>query len=278
MLARTVGRSSVTMVRPLLGAASVRCKTGLAHQGRKLEYVKYLKAACNDPDSAERIQLDQFLTRCFLDADTDFDGKVRWPTFNFLIDTAVSNPRHFGLIASRAERYASVEEMDANRKEMFKDIDHNKHGFIRLHDWLEFYHSYFGTKLAGIDTEKMGSTIGSEKHNAFLIAACTARTNPEYKEFFRFCFACFQQGDPQGEGLVTMDGFDKMIELSKPVLGDVGSGKALFDKINTDHAGGVSFDQWLDYSYQTICEKAQKLDSSLSGKPPATVREGVILE
>jgi hypothetical protein len=310
MLARTVGRSSVSMVKPLLGAStSVRCfaeqskKAGFAnqqnlqHRGRKHEYISYLKTACANPESTERKQLDQFLTRCFLDADTDFDGKVRWPTFNFLIDTAVANPRHFGLLASRAERYASVEEMEENRKKMFKDIDHNKHGFIRLHDWLSFYHSYFGVKLANVDAEKVQSKINvsKEKYMEFLIGACSDRRNPEYKELYRFLLYCFQEGDTENMVTVTGHGFDIMVELaagpprkfgfapqtSEAFKNDaerIASRKALFDTINTTKSGRISFDQWLDYSYVHICEKAALIDKSLSGKPPPTVREGVILE
>jgi Ca2+-binding EF-hand superfamily protein len=256
-----------------------------------------LKTACSDPKSAERVELNQFLTRCFLDADTDFDGKVRWPTFNFLIDTAMANPRHFGLIASRAERYSSVEEMDESRKKMFKEIDHQKHGFIRLHDWLEFFHSYFGTKLANIDPETTKSKINvsKEKYMEFMVAACTDRRTPEYKEMYRFLLYCFQEGAVDKRALVCADGFDIMVELAAtpprqfgfaPKTAEafandaerIASRNALFKTINTTNSGRISFDQWLDYSYKHICEKAALIEPSLSGKPPATVREGVVLE
>jgi hypothetical protein len=266
----------------------------LQARGRKSEYIAFIKKATQEAKSEERLQLNRFLTECFMHADTDFDGKVHLPTFNFLIDSAVVKPRHFGLIPSRAERYKSVEEMDQSRQQMFKEIDQKNHGYIRLHDWIEFFHRYFGSKFADLDPSTMKSRMTSSKEGfqAFLIAACSDRKSQEYKELYRFLMYVFQEGCPDAEGRVTAEHFDHMIELAAvpprkfgyaPAAADmfktdadrIASRKELFKTINTTGHGRISFDQWLDYSYAHICQKAKMLDPSLSGVPPPTVREAV---
>merc|ERR1712137_1437603 len=121
-MAGGLGRSNVVRPSCARGLATGQ-DMDLSGRGRKTDYIKFMKAATTIPNSPEQKALNHFLVRCFIDVDTDFDGKVRWPTFNFLMDSSVVTPRFFGIIESRAEVYKSVEEMNEARRDMFKQID-----------------------------------------------------------------------------------------------------------------------------------------------------------
>ena len=43
---------------------------------------------------------------------------------------------------------------------------------------------------------------------------------------------------------------------------------AMFEKMDADGLGFISFEEFLTYFYKHICEKAKTLDVSLSGSPP----------
>lgn len=267
----------------------------LTSRGRKSEYIAYLKAAATDKTSLEHTHLNHFLVRCFMDADSDFDGKVCWPTFNFLIDTATATPRHYGILVSRAEKYETRADLDMSRREIFDRIDSRKVGFIRLQDWLEFYHAYFLVRFAAFDTTATRSKMHESKEDfsKFIVAACKTRTSFEYKELYRFLTYCFLAADPDQTGTVKGDGFEVMIEMaaatprkfgfeSQPVFNtDDAKKAALADafravkaKSKNPNEDFISFDEWIEYSYERLCIMARDLDSSLTGAIPRPVGAG----
>lgn len=271
----------------------------LTSRGRKSEYIAYLKSAATDKDSLERTHLNHFLVRCFMDADSDFDGKVCWPTFNFLIDTATATPRHYGILVSRAEKYATRAALEKSRREMFDRIDDRKVGFIRLQDWLEFYHEFFLARFAAVDTTFSRSKMHSSKEDfaKFIVAACKTRTSFEYKELYRFLTYCFLAADPDQTGTVSGEDFEVMIEMaaatprkfgfeSEQVFENeeerstyfTGLFKAIKAKSKVPNEDFISFDEWIEYSYERLCIMAKDLDPTLTGAIPRPVGELVAAE
>lgn len=267
----------------------------LQKRGRKTEYIKFMKAATGDRNSKEHKQMNQFLVRCFMDADTDFDGKVSWSEFNFLVDQAIATPRYFGIIESSAEKYATMGDMEVHRREMFRQIDQDSHGFIRLHEWLHWYFKYFGAELQSFAESVARSKMHASRKDFahFMIAAAKSRSSFEYKELYRFLTYCFLAADTDQSGCITGDEFDVMIDLATAAPRKFGFApptsifkdekqrlKSRNDLMQTIIDGTcredrVSFDRWIDYTYRHICQKARMLDRRLTGIAPPPVREGV---
>lgn len=265
----------------------------LQKRGRKTEYIKFMKAATGNQNSKEHKQMNQFLVRCFMDADSDFDGKVSWHEFNFLVDRAIATPRYFGIIASSAEKYATVEDMESQRRDMFSQIDKDNHGFIRLHDWLHFYFRYFGAELQNFEESVARSKMHASRKDfaIFMIAAAKSRSSFEYKELYRFLTYCFLAADADQSGCVSGSEFDVMIDLATAAPRRFGFApptsifkseeqrlesrrdllKTIIDGTSTEDR--VSFDRWIDYCYRHICQKARMLDRRLTGVAPPPVQE-----
>jgi len=232
-----------------------------------------------------------------MDADSDFDGKVCWPTFNFLIDTATATPRHYGILVSRVEKYSTKAELEKSRREMFDSIDRRKAGFIRLQDWLEFYHAHFLSRFAAFDTTVPRSKMHASKHDfaKFIVAACKTRSSFEYKELYRFLTYCFLAADPDQTGTVKGDGFEVMIEMASATPRKFGFERA-FDsedekrdalagifraikaKSKVPDEDFISFEEWIEYSYERLCIMARDLDPSLTGAIPRPLSESSTAE
>lgn len=267
----------------------------LQKRGRKTEYIHFMKAATGDKSSKEHKQMNQFLVRCFMDADVDFDGKVSWHEFNFMVDRAISTPRYFGIIESSAEKYSSEENMEVCRRDMFAQIDKDNHGFIRLHDWLHFYFEYFGTMLQNFEESVARSKMHASRKDfaMFICKAARSRSSFEYKELYRFLTYCFLAADEDQSGCVSGEEFDVMIDLATKAPRKFGfapptsvfkdeeqrlkSRNHLLQTVidGTSEEDRVSLDQWIDYCYRHICQKARMLDRRLTGVAPPPVREQV---
>jgi len=111
----------------------------------------------------------------------------------------------------------------------------------------------------------------------FLKMACANRQTPEFNELYRFLLSVFQRCDRDFDGLVRAEDFDIMVEMAGAIprkfafapssLESFASDdermryrKNAFAKINASGTGAISFDEWLNYSYQHICEMTATLD------------------
>lgn len=258
-------------------------------------FVTFIKRATSDRASHEYTELYHFLLKCFNVADKDFDGRVRRGEFDAMVELAANLPRRFGFAPTVAEMYSSTEERIKARGELFDTIDAKcqKNGFISFDEWMSYIYPHICEKAATLDEQDAVSKMERSKEDFknFIIEACRSRTSKEYKELYSFLLQCFTTADTDGTGKIGPDKFDTLIDVAadaprrfgfappaaetfKTTAEKFAARKTMFEIMDTDHHGFISFEEWLTFSYRHICEKAKTLDSSLSGEMPPVPQGG----
>jgi Ca2+-binding EF-hand superfamily protein len=128
-----------------------------------------------------------------------------------------------------------------------------------------------------------------EEITRFLKKACANKKTAEYKELYRFLLGIFKKCDRDYDGLVGPEDFDVMVEMAGSIprmfsfapssaegfakdADRMDFRKNLFKKIDSDGSGKISFDEWLGYCYDHICEKTKSLDIR-TVDPPINTKE-----
>merc|ERR1719336_820328 len=255
-------------------------------------FVRFIKNASADEQSPEFRELRQFLTQCFVDCDTDFDGLIGSQDFDKLVERAGAMPRKWGFAPTTAEMFANEASKIAFRAKTFKEIDTSGVGTFALDEWVTWCLTHISLKSQYINYStaetKMNTNKGEFKD--FIVAAAKSRHCPEYKELYHFLQDCFMKADQDTTGFIDAAKFDKMIEMaadaprkfgfapptSETYANDdarIAARTKMFKDIAAKNKRGytdkISFNAWLDWAYTHICEKAKDLDSSLTGEPPA---------
>jgi len=250
-------------------------------------FAPWVRAAVEKPRSQERRELYTFLTDCFMDADADRDGFVNGEEFDFLCEKAAALPRRFGLAPSWRDQYGTVEARQVGRQELFKKIDSSHRGTIGMDDWIQYAFQHVAEKVKGMDQGTMDFAdlpkAGKDKFIAFLKVATSDRKSREGTELYMFLFNNFVAADKEAKGAVTAEQFDYLVELSaeaprvlglapkssdmfKSVDDRIASRKQLFAGMDKDGGGTISFDEYLEYTFNHIAGKVQ--DNPKAGKCP----------
>lgn len=109
-------------------------------QFTKEEYISYVDAAVNQPDSIASTTLYNYLLTLFVEADKDCKGQISFEQFEELVDIAAETPRHFGLAPQSRDAAA--------RREMFDAMDSTKSGFVTFRKFLRFVREHAREKVA----------------------------------------------------------------------------------------------------------------------------------
>merc|ERR1712014_39010 len=106
----------------------------------------------------------------------------------------------------------------------------------------------------------------------------------EHTELYQFLFNNFVKADKEAKGAVTAEQFDYLVELSADAPRSLGlapkstdmfksdaerlaSRKRLFQGMDKDGGGTITFDEYLDYTIKHIAEKVQGADDKSSKCP-----------
>merc|ERR1712217_703679 len=222
----------------------------------------------------------------------DFDGLVKVDTFDDMVERAGALPRKWGFAPTTSEMFKSPEKQKAFREKIFKEINVSGTGAIPFDEWLDWSYSHVCKKGDELSLQyaetKMATSADGFK--LFIVNAATSRHCPEFKELYHFLKSCFDKADRKAMGLIGADEFDEMVELAgaaprrfgfaPPSSSTYASDAAriaartqMFKEIAARNKRGMkdklSFNAWLEWAYSHICEKAKKLDGSLSGKAPS---------
>lgn len=98
----------------------------------------------------------------------------------------------------------------------------------------------------------------------------------EYKELYSFLYRNFVEADTDQKGTITLEQFDVLVEKSAAaprqlglapasatmfasVQARVASRKQLFDAMDADKSGTITFEEYLGYTLQHIAEKVNVL-------------------
>jgi len=115
---------------------------------------------------------------------------------------------------------------------------------------------------------------------AFMKKACSSKQTIEYQALYKFLLKVFRQADRDFDGLVGSEDFDIMVEMAGAIPRNFGLAPSsveafpsaekrskyreeLFRAIDSDQSGKISFNEWLNYTYNHIKEKTKALDGSV---------------
>jgi Ca2+-binding EF-hand superfamily protein len=237
-----------------------------------------IRAVNGSVTSPERKELYGFLAECFLDADSDRDGLVSADEFDFLIERAASLPRRFGLAPSWVECYGDVAGRSAARKEMFRQMDKDQSGKIGMEEWVEFTMAHIQEKVRSLQPETVDfANLGKstqEEFVAFLELAMQNRHSEEFKALYEHLFKTFVEQDAMVKGAITFEEFDLLIEeaaeaprilkLAPQAHEAYASAedrqharRELFDTMDKDKGGAITFDEYLNWAIGHIAQKIQ---------------------
>jgi len=235
------------------------------------EFIVWIRLAMNDRESGAYEELYQFLTSCFVRADTDKDGKVTDAHFDNLIEEAAELPRKYGYAPKTNDMFPNRMARETARAKQFRQMDKEGLGYITLNQWIRFAIDHIAGKIHNIPKDFLSGTgEGMTKQDfiAFVKKAINPR-NEEHKELYHFLVRTFQAGDISGYGEVGPTEFDEMIECAAnaprrfglaPRTEDMFKTKGerfvnrvgLFSKMNTQSTGKISFDEWLAFALEHI--------------------------
>merc|ERR1712224_771614 len=115
-------------------------------------------------------------------------------------------------------------------------------------------------------------SMGRAQFIAFARLAVTDRSSPEFERLYQFLLDCFSAADNDYDGKVDAEEFDMMVELAAKDVRRLGLAPThkqtyrngterraartqLFDQINADRSGYISFEEWLEYALRHIAGK-----------------------
>jgi len=242
------------------------------------EFIVWIRLAMNDRESGAYEELYQFLTSCFVRADTDKDGKVTNAHFDNLIEEAAELPRKYGYAPKTSDMFPNASARAQARAKQFKEMDKDGKGYITLNEWIRFAITHIAGKIVNIPKDCLSGSAQDVTKQEFLtfIKKAVNKSSEEYKELYHFLVRTFQAGDKDGYGEVGPAEFDEMIECAAEAPRRFGlapkteelfktKGERFvarikhFSQMNTQSTGKISFDEWLNFTMDHIVGKVNSL-------------------
>merc|ERR1712039_815254 len=121
------------------------------------------------------------------------------------------------------------------------------------------------------------AAVGVQGFIQFLRKALSNTHCEEYKELYSFFYRNFVEADLDQKGTVTLEQFDVLVEKSAAAPHQLGlaptsdamftsaqdrvaSRKQLFDNMDADRSGTITFQEYLGYTLQHIADKLHEHD------------------
>jgi len=246
--------------------ATVVCYTDMGNS--KHEFVSFVSAAAADPTSPQGSELYKYLMKCFIDADTDYDGLVGEKGFNNMVHEAALAPRRFGFAPHTREMYSSLEEFESARSTLYNELAGNVGGIT-----FESWYSWSVKHIVGKNTSLVSHSDnrwersaedfvsfykGVAKEGSSLNAKSSSST--QYKEFYILSNQQFVECDVNNEGTLGETGFTQLVGMCANNTDRFGYNwyaGVNFSDVAVD--GRVSWKNWFSYKLNLVCEKAKSL-------------------
>merc|ERR1712110_1368961 len=260
----------------LVGTTPLRSSTMVVTKTRE-EFIVWIRLAINDRECGAYEELYQFLTSCFVRADSDKDGRVTVAHFDDMIEEAAQLPRMYGYAPKSEDMFSNAQLRKAARAQQFAQMDVKGAGYITLNQWIRFAIEHILKKYVQLPKDYLSGSAADVTKEEFLafIKKAVDVSSPEYKELYYFLLRTFQAGDKGGYGEVEPAEFDEMIECAAaprrfglaPKSADMFktdqerliNRMTLFSQMDTTSAGKITFDGWLNYAMKHIVGKVNKL-------------------
>jgi len=247
-----------------IGVRSYTITSWTSMSKSKHDFVNFAKAAATDPSSPEGGEMNAFLTKCFVDNDSDYDGLVSYKGMNNMIHQAAIAPRRFGFAPHTREMYNSLEEFESERQALFKELCGDGER-ISLASWISWGRQHIAGKaatLAGHTTSRWERSeadflsffkgVGAESSSHCLRSS----SSTQYKEFYMLSLDQFCGADTGNVGYLNGKQFGKLIETAAKIPGRFGynwyAGVSFADVAK---GGKVTFENWLTFNKNLVVSK-----------------------
>jgi len=242
------------------------------------EFIVWIRLAINDRECGAYEELYQFLTSCFVRADTDLDGRVTMAHFDNLIEEAAELPRMYGYAPKSEAMYSSRPLRMAAREKQFRELDTHGRGYITLNQWVRYAIDHIIGKYVQLPKDYLSGAAGNVSKDEFIqfVKKAVDTNTQEYQELYYFLLRTFQAGDKDGYGEVSPAEFDEMIECAAQAPRRFGLAPKTEDMFKTDNeriinrmkifsqmdlagTGKITFDGWLRFAMEHIIGKVRRL-------------------
>lgn len=195
-----------------------------------------------------------------------------------MVERAGALPRKWGFAPTTAESFPDTAAREAFRNEEFAKINVSGTGLIAFDEWFNWAYSHICEKAQTLDVSQSQSkmTTSAEDFRQFVINAASSMQSLEYKELYHFLQDCFTQADHTMSGRIGPEEFDEMIEVAAAAPRRFGfapptaqtypsaahraaAREQMFQQMDYRKQGFIAFDEWLNFCYSHICEKASTL-------------------
>jgi len=235
----------------------------------KNKFVSFINNAVSNPNSPEGVQLHQFLVKCFVDNDSDYDGLVSYKGFNNMVQQAALAPRRFGFAPHTREMYSSVEEYETERTAVFNRLDSDGQGRITLESWLLWAKEHIAIKDDNLQEHEFSRWKRSKADFISFFKGvvkdssthCTkSSSSTQYKEFYILNNRIFVNCDTNRNGLLDEASFERLIGMNESISKRFGFNwysNVKFSDVAVD--GKVSWMNWFNYNLSLIKKETAAL-------------------
>jgi len=270
MAYRMISRMATSNTLRSIGIRSMATTTSWTDMANsKTDFVKFVNAAATNPSGPHSSELTSFLTKCFVDCDSDYDGLVSFRGFNNMIDEAAAAPRRFGFAPHTRELYDSKEAFDEARTSLFDELA-GENSRVGLESWIAWSREHIVGKVgSGLETHNDCRWERSEADFVSFFKGVAAESSShckrsssstQYKEFYMLLNGHFLEADSNNDGVVSSKGFGTLVSRANDICARFGYdwfSNVRFSDVAVD--GKVTFKNWLDYAVKVVVGKANAL-------------------
>jgi len=230
-------------------------------------FVRFIKLAANSPRSPEAHELHVFLTRCFFDADDDYDGLVNFRGFDQMVSVAAQVPRRFGFAPLEWEMFSTKEELESARLALFDSLRQDQ-AKISLEQWLRWAKPHALNKGRDLD-DHVYARWERSKEDCVEFFKGVARASghshntsesAQLKEFYVLTHDLFVKADTEHTGLLGEKQFERLLAQTSEMTNRFGLdwyASTKFSDVAVD--GYVRWASWFSYNAKLVSTKAQSV-------------------
>ena len=147
---------------------------------------------------------------------------------------------------------------------LFRSIDENNDGAISFNEWLTFALQTYAARSR--ELAKVPEDMNKEE---FLnLCSEAGKKNPEaLRSIYFYQLNCFKTADADRDGKVSKEEFQLLLDTFAAAPARLGlkvpsmekkEAEGLFEKIDENGDGAISFDEWLGFSLTSLISRLQQ--------------------
>jgi hypothetical protein len=244
----------------------------------RTEFLNFCRAASAEVPSQAKREWNGFLHLAYADVDASKSGRITAAEFDTLCEHVAVLPRRFGLAPTWEVEYGgSMEKRTAARKAMFDKIDTmhgTARGWIGPAQFVRWATDHVAKKVAG-NVEAASATgkmvdfyhvedYGKDDFVKAIRTAVSDQKSPEFARLYEFLLTIFVEEDVECKGVVTLDGFERLINRAAAVPREFGLAPPtasperiaeLYKSMEDSRWKGVTFRKLLEWSVHHLEKK-----------------------